>query len=309
MQPAFASLTVCARPSVKLKGVGDPGVDASIGDERAMFAVLSRAHAVVTVASSVIPTGCFGVNTFVHPHTCVRPTPRHRSPHRQHDRHDRCAFSTATDQQDGKVLAGIRPNFITTASPADCCALCLNHTDDRGSCTTWVREPATGHCWLIHGGHPEPGVAGRTAGFAPPPAPLGKPTVFLQAYGNNSIRIRLAFGDAPLVRQLRHRLDPQQHIACSPQSLAPPNAVTVAPHHVVCIPLLDTACSIGVLSAFSVPLPAGAGGSASRVWGPTGGEGAQTVTNGNVRAEVDADGIRVRRLSDGAALFATSAFG
>ena len=94
-----------------------------------------------------------------------------------------------------------------------------------------------------------------------------------------------------------------------PQSLAPPNDVTVAPHHVVCIPLLDTACSIGVLSAFSVPLPAGAGGSASRVWGPTGGEGAQTVTNGNVRAEVDADGIRVRRLSDGAALFATSAFG
>ena len=104
-------------------------------------------------------------------------------------------FSDHGNRAGGTVLAGVRPNFIVTPTPGACCARCLNRT----GCTTWVREPSTGHCWLIQGGRPKPNVANRTVGFVPPP-PLDKnPTVFLEAYGNISIRIRLAFGAAPPV--------------------------------------------------------------------------------------------------------------
>ena len=48
------------------------------------------------------------------------------------------------------------------------------------------------------------------------------------------------------------------------------------------------------------------GANVSRVWGAAGGP-SRAITNGNVRAVVGTDGIRVTRISDGAALFVTTA--
>ena len=101
----------------------------------------------------------------------------------------KCGIS-GRDQVGGKVLAGLSPH-ITTKSDSQCCDLCVNHAQ----CTAWVRQPSTTYCWLIQATEANKTVSrdDRTVGFIQPPPPQPYPVVVkLEAFGANSIRVRVS---------------------------------------------------------------------------------------------------------------------
>eukprot|EP00037_Helgoeca_nana_P030558 m.378413 g.378413 ORF g.378413 m.378413 type:complete len:552 (-) comp28216_c0_seq4:3214-4869(-) len=172
-----------------------------------------------------------------------------------------------TDQKGGTLLAGRKPKFLNTTDSNECCTLCISLHD----CTTWIREPQTGHCWLLAGGTPIPSTD-RTAGFfarppppsAPPspplpplpPLPSTPPNIFVEAFGNDSIRIRITYA-----------LEPVTNI---------PSGV----------------------------LPRGRRDArVSAAWGSV---HTDPVLNGNIEAVVHGSGVTVTRRSDNVVLFATT---
>jgi hypothetical protein len=104
------------------------------------------------------------------------------------------------DQTGGKVLGGP----FNTANDGECCKVCLTNFTN---CDAWVRDPVkghNGHCWAI--AHPTGTIKnfGRDVGLLvalptppptpPPPAPSPLPPLVtkLEAFGSNSIRVRVA---------------------------------------------------------------------------------------------------------------------
>ena len=120
-----------------------------------------------------------------------------------------CGSGEPGDQHGGKVVHGLAPHFINRSTAPLCCAFCLD-PDPSGADSSgrpinaWVWQPSTTHCWCIVGSpgkvvpRPDRRAGSFTAPPSPPvPGPSAPPTVAVEPWGADSVRVRIFFGTAP----------------------------------------------------------------------------------------------------------------